>query len=259
VPVAEGLDLRQIAAMTTGFVGADLANLVNEAALLAARRGKASVEHAEFEEGVERILAGPRRTQRIVRPDDRRRIAVHEAGHALVACDLPDTSPVMKLTIVGRGSSALGYTLYTPEEDRILHTQSWLRHYIATLLGGTAAEELVYGEFSDGSTSDLQRATEVARKMVTEWGMSPRIGRVSLATDPRTPGAVPYGEQTGREIDLEVRRILDECLDLAHRLLRARRAALEALADALVERETLDARELKAVLEAHPAEAVLAG
>ena len=259
VPVADGLDLRQIAAMTTGFVGAELANLVNEAALLAARRGKTIVEHAEFEESVEKVLAGPVRTSRIVRPEDRRRIAVHEAGHALVARMLPETSPVQKLTIIGRGASALGYTLYRPEEDRLLHTQTWLRSYIATLLGGTAAEELIYGEFSDGATSDLQRSTEVARKMVTEWGMSPLLGRVSLA-DHAQNGPARHAQRTSREIDLEVRRILDECLCLASACLERRRPALEALAEALVERETLDAAELQAILERCPeAPASLAG
>jgi cell division protease FtsH len=254
VPVAEGLDLRQIAAMTSGFVGADLANLVNEAALLAARRGKTIVEHTEFEESVERILAGPRRTQRLVRSEDRRRIAVHEAGHALVACSLPDTDPVHKLTIVGRGLSALGYTLYRPGEDRVLHTRTWLNNYIAVLLGGTVAEEVVYGEFSDGSTSDLQRATEVARKMVTEFGMSPKLGRIWLSAQ-AAPGegmASLHGERTGREIDLEIRRILDEGLALAGRIVHERRPALDAISEALVERETLDSRDLQAILDRYP-------
>jgi cell division protease FtsH len=253
VPVAPEIDLRQIAAMTSGFVGADLANLVNEAALLAARKGKSAVEHAEFEESVERILAGPRRSQRLIRAEDRRRIAVHEAGHALVACSLPETDPVHKLTIVGRGLSALGYTLYRPGEDRVLHTRSWLENYIATLLGGTVAEEIVYGEFSDGSTSDLQRATEVARKMVTEFGMSPKLGRVWLngGAGPDAP-ALPHGPETGREIDLEVRRLLDQGLEQARSILQERRDALDAITEALVERETLDSRELDAILDEHP-------
>jgi cell division protease FtsH len=252
VPVADGLDLRQIAAMTTGFVGADLANLVNEAALLAARKGKTTVEHAEFEESVERVLAGPRRSQRLVRPQDRRRIAVHEAGHALVACSLPDTDPVHKLTIVGRGLSALGYTLYRPGEDRVLHTRTWLGNYIATLLGGTVAEEVVFGEFSDGATSDLQRATEVARKMVAEFGMSPKLGRVWLSAAPGEGASPACCEETGREVDLEVRRILDEGLALARTILEERRPALDAITEALMARETLDSRELQEILDEHP-------
>src|SRR5206468_7716286 len=139
------------------------------------RKGKASVDRAEFEEGVERIIAGPQKKQRIVRLEEQRRIAVHEAGHALVSRSLPGGDAVHKVTILGRGSAALGYTMYRPEEDRFLHTQSWFRHAICGLLGGTVAEELVYGEFSDGASSDLQRATDLARKMVTDFGMSPAL------------------------------------------------------------------------------------
>lgn len=259
VPLGADLDLRQIAAMTSGFAGADLANLVNEAALLAARKGKARVGRDEFEEGVERLIAGPQRRQRVLRPEERRRIAVHEAGHALVARCLPDTDPVYKVTIVGRGMGALGYTLYRPEEDRFLHTQTWLRNYIGTLLGGTVAEEVVYGEFSDGASSDLQRATDVARKMVAEFGMSPALGRVSYQAEPSgkpLPGGAPtppsWSEQTAREIDLEVRRILDECLAATRRLLADRRPALDAIAEALVARETIDAAELQDLLDRHP-------
>jgi cell division protease FtsH len=259
VPVAPEIDLRQIAAMTTGFVGADLANLVNEAALLAARKGKSAVDRAEFEEGVERIIAGPEKKTRVLRPDERRRIAVHEAGHALVACSLPDTDPVHKVTILGRGNGALGYTLYRPEDDRFLHTQSWLLNYICVMLGGTVAEEVVYGEISNGATSDLQRATQIARRMVTEFGMSARLGRVSYQTEPRGPflpsdGAetTTWSESTQREIDLEIRGFLDGSLATTRQILEQRRLALEAITEALVARETIDAAELAAILEPHP-------
>ena len=217
VPLDDEINLRQIAAMTSGFVGADLANLVNEAALLAARKGKPKVGQLEFEEGVERVIAGPEKSQRVLRHDEKLRIAYHEAGHALVARSLPETDPVHKVSILGRGNGALGYTMYRPEDDRFLHTRSWLENTIRSLLGGTIAEEIVYGEVSDGCTSDLQRATQIARKMVAEFGMSPGVGRVSYQTEGRSPflaggGANDYAwsEQTAREIDLEVRRILDE-------------------------------------------------
>ena len=183
VPLDETINLRQVAAMTPGFVGADLANLVNEAALLAARRGKTDVGLDEFEEGIERLIAGPEKRQRLIRREEKRRIAYHEAGHALVARCLPETDPVHKVSIIGRGSGALGYTLYRPEEDRLLHTRTSLENAISSLLGGTLAEELALGEVSDGCTSDLQRATQIARRMVVEFGMSPTVGRLNYMRD----------------------------------------------------------------------------
>ena len=259
VPTADEIDVRTIAAMTPGFVGADLANLVNEAALLAARKGKMIVERGDFEEGVERLMAGPQKRQRVVRKEELRRVAVHEAGHALVSRSLPETDAVHKVTIVGRGSAALGYTMYRPEDDRFLHTQTWLRNRMCGLLGGTIAEELVYGDFSDGATSDLQRVTDIARRMVTDFGMSPRIGRVSYQADGRgaflpggNPSAPPCSEATAREIELEVRRLIDEAVELTRAILLDRRAALDEVTELLVERETIDAETLEGVLERHP-------
>jgi cell division protease FtsH len=259
VALDDQINLRHIAAMTPGFVGADLANLVNEAALLAARKGKPKVGRVEFEEGVERVVAGPEKKQRVLRPDEKLRIAYHEAGHALVSRSLPNTDPVHKVSILGRGNGALGYTMYRPEDDRFLHTQSWLENTIRGLLGGTVAEELVYGEVSDGATSDLQRATSIARKMVAEFGMSPKLGRVSYQNEGRSPflagGGVnsdAWSQRTAREIDLEVRRVLDEAFEVAMQILSKRRMALEDLATLLIERETLDGAELQAVLERHP-------
>jgi cell division protease FtsH len=253
VPLCEQLDLRQVAAMTSGFAGAELANLVNEAALLAARKGKDRVERADFEQGFERILAGPETRGRIMRPDERRRIAVHEAGHALVSASLPGTDPVHKVTIIGRGNGMGGFTMYRPEEDRFLHTTEWLMHCLAGLLGGTAAEELALGSISDGATSDLQRATQIARRMVTDFGMSPNLGRVCYGIDPSSgQGGPGWSERTIREIDLEVRRLLDEALALAHSVLRRRAGALVALTELLLDRETIDAAELHAVLDRHP-------
>ena len=259
VALEDQINLRHIAAMTPGFVGADLANLVNEAALLAARKGKQSVGRVEFEEGVERVVAGPEKKQRVLRPDEKLRIAYHEAGHALVSRSLPSTDPVHKVSILGRGNGTLGYTMYRAEDDRFLHTQSWLENTIRGLLGGTVAEELVYGEVSDGATSDLQRATSIARKMVAEFGMSARLGRVSYQTEGRSPflagGGVnsdSWSQETSREIDLEVRRVLEEAYGVARQILTKRRLALEELTVVLIERETLDASEFQNILDRHP-------
>ena len=259
VPLGDDLDLRAVAAMTPGFVGAELANLVNEAALLAARKGKPAVDRHDFEEGVERVIAGPEKKQRVIRKDEQRRIAIHEAGHALVARSLPGTDPVHKVSIVGRGNGMGGYTMYRPEDDRFLHTRTTLLNTIRTLMGGTVAEELALGEASDGATSDLQRATQIARRMVTEFGMSPTLGRVSYQTEGRSPflpgggaNSATWSEQTAREIDLEVRSLLEDALESARAILARRRDALDAITEALVERETLDAPGLQAILERHP-------
>jgi len=259
VALDDQINLRQIAAMTSGFVGADLANLVNEAALLAARKGKSKVGSLEFQEGVERVIAGPEKRQRVLLHEEKLRIAFHEAGHALVSRSLPQTDSVHKVTILGRGSAALGYTLYRPEDDRFLHTKTWLESSICSLLGGTVAEEIIFGEASDGATSDLQRATQIARKMVTDFGMSPKLGPVSYQTDGRSPflsggGAndYQYSPRTAREIDLEVRRILEQSRKAARLILERRREALEAIGNALMEQETIEAFELAQILSPFP-------
>lgn len=261
VALEDEINLRQIAAITSGFVGADLANLVNEAALLAARKGKPKVGPSEFLEGVERVIAGPEKRRRVLRPDEKLRIAYHEAGHALVARSLPHIDPVHKVSILGRGNGALGYTMYRPEDDRFLHTKGGLESTICSLLGGTIAEEIAFGEVSDGATSDLQRATSIARRMVAEFGMSPRLGRVSYQTEGRSPflpggGANDYAwsERTAREIDLEVRRVLDQAQAITRRILTERRGALEEITRTLMEHESIDATELQAILDAHGAE-----
>lgn len=259
VALDDEINLRHIAAMTPGFVGADLANLVNEAALLAARRGKAKVGRSEFEEGVERVIAGPEKRQRVLRHDEKLRIAYHEAGHALVARSLPQTDPVHKISILGRGNGTLGYTMYRPEDDRFLHTKTWLENTICSLLGGTIAEETAFSEVSDGCTSDLQRATQIARRMVAEFGMSAKIGRVSYQTDGRSPflaggGSNDYAwsESTAREIDLEVRQVLQQAEATTRAILARRRSALEAMARVLMEQESIDAAELQSILDDHP-------
>jgi cell division protease FtsH len=260
IALDDEINLRQIAAMTSGFVGADLANLVNEAALLAARRGKEKVGRSEFEEGVERVIAGPEKKQRVLRHEEKLRIAYHEAGHALVARSLPLTDPVHKVSILGRGNGALGYTMYRPEDDRFLHTTTWLENTICSLLGGTIAEELVFNEVSDGCTSDLQRATQIARRMVAEFGMSPKLGRVSYQTEGRSPflpggGSNDYAwsEQTAREIDLEVRSLLDRAQATTREILTQRRQALEEITRMLMESESIDSADLQAILDRFPA------
>jgi cell division protease FtsH len=258
VKLADDVDLRHVAALTPGSVGADLANLVNEAALIAARRGKDKVSMAELNEAIERGSIGLERRSRIMRADEKQRVAYHEAGHALVTCALPNTHTVHKVTIIPRGVGALGYVWSRPEEDRYLVTQSELESKIKEALAGTLAEELVYREISNGATSDLEKANEIARKMVMEFGMS-RLGRVSFR-DQNGPGFLggaggagerKFSEETAREIDVEVRKIIDDATEEVRGILRARRAALEAVAQTLIDRETIDGSELRVLIEQH--------
>jgi cell division protease FtsH len=252
VPLDESINLRQVAAMTSGFVGADLANLVNEAALLAARRGKTNVGLNEFEAGIERLIAGPEKRQRLLRAEEKTRIAYHESGHALVARCLPETDPVHKVSIIGRSNGALGYTLYRPEEDRLLHTRTALENAISSLLGGTLAEELALGEVSDGCSSDLQRGTQIARRMVVEFGMSPVVGRLNYVPGTGVGGANEleraWSEQTSREIDLEVRKIVEQAETRARQILSERRDILDRIAARLIETETIDGAELNRLM-----------
>ncbi|GIW96626.1 MAG: ATP-dependent zinc metalloprotease FtsH 2 [Pirellulaceae bacterium] len=257
VKLDDSVDLKHIAAITPGFVGADLANLVNEAALLAARRDKPAVTMTEFNEGVERVMAGLEKKRRVMSDDEKLRVAYHESGHALVAYSLPNTDPVHKVSIIPRGIAALGYTLQRPEGDRYLMTRSELESRIQVLLAGTVAEEIVFNDISSGAQNDLQRASEIARSMVMEYGMS-RLGRVCYRESPRSPFLVGLdaepaprlcSETTAREIDLEVKRIIDEALEQTRRILLTRRAALEALTRRLMEIESIDAEELKQIIE----------
>jgi cell division protease FtsH len=252
------VNIQEIARITPGFVGADLANLVNEAALLAARANKSAVTMLEFNEGVERVIAGLEKRQRVIRDEEKRQIAYHESGHALVAYCLPNTDPVHKVSIIPRGPRSLGYTLHRPEGDRYLRTQSWIEAEIQTLLGGTVAEELVFEDVSTGAASDLERATELARSMVMDFGMS-RLGRVTYRESRQSYLLGPddfghdraHSEETAREIDEEVRRIINQALEKVRRLLQNRRAALTALAERLIEKEVIDTAELKELVETH--------
>ncbi len=246
------VNLRTVAARTPGFAGADLANLVNEAALLAARKDKTSVGMQEFEDAIDRLIAGLEK-KRAMSPKEREIVAYHEAGHAVVATVLPGMDPVHKISIVQRGFGALGYTMQLPLEDRYLMQRQDLLRQLAVLLGGRSAEELALGEISTGAQNDLQRVTDIARSMVTEWGMSPTMGAVNLAAERRPRfldmggGAErgPYSEETAREIDHEVRRIVMQAHDEARRLLEAHRDVLEAVTRRLLEIEVMDGDELR--------------
>jgi cell division protease FtsH len=255
--LAEDVDLRHAASLTPGSVGADLANLVNEAALMAARNNREAVTMADFDEAIERGAVGLKRQSRIMQDDEKQRVAYHEAGHALVACALPNTHPVHKVSIIPRGIGALGYVLRRPEDDRYLMTQSELESHIKVSLGGTLAEELVFREISNGATSDLQEASRIARSMVTEFGMS-RLGRIHYRGNRRSPflsGAgdgsddFDYSENTAREIDTEVRKIIEDLTEEVRNILEERRDALEAVAQRLIEKEVIDGAELREVLE----------
>ncbi len=253
------VDMKEVARITSGFVGADLANLVNEAALLAARAGRPTVTMQEFNEGVDRVVAGLEKRQRVMHADEKRRVAYHESAHALVAASLPNTDPVHKVSIIPRGLAALGYTMHRPEGDRYLVTQSELESRIQCLLAGTVAEELIFGDVSTGAQNDLERATDTARSMVMDFGMS-RLGRVAYRESRRAMffegqeelhGDRAHSEQTAREIDEEIRRILAEALARVRHVLETRRQALVAIADCLIEQETIDNSDLKRLIEAN--------
>ena len=249
VPLAEDADLDRLAASTPGMVGADLANLVNEAALLAARRGHDAVHYADFTDAVEKIVLGAER-KILISPDDRRRIAYHEGGHAIVGMLTPGADPVRKVSIIPRGQ-ALGVTLATPDDDRVNYTEHELRAKLRVALGGRAAEELVFGDVTTGAESDIQQVTRIARGMVERWGMSEKVGFLTVTPQngqsPLLPGSEPVSQATQELIDREVRRIVDEEQDATERLLATNRDRLDTLADALLERETLDEADAYAV------------
>ncbi len=258
IKMDDKVELQWIAKLTPGFVGADLANLVNEAALLAARGNKSCVTMAEFEEGIERVVAGLEKQTRIIHEEEKLRVAYHECGHALVACSLPNTDPVHKISIIPRGMGALGYTMSRPEDDRRLFTQTELQNKICVLLGGINAEEIVFQETSTGAQRDLQQASDIARSMVTEFGMSAKLGRVRYSERVRSPFLgtdVPndsvHSEETIREIDLEVRRIIDACGKTVLDILTNRRAVLEQMSRELLECEVMDASHLRTIIDQH--------
>jgi cell division protease FtsH len=251
------VDAEKIAALTPGFAGADLANLVNEAALLATRRGADSVAMQDFTAAVERIVAGLEKRNRVMSEQERRTVAVHEMGHALVAIVLPGTDPVHKISIIPRGIGALGYTLQRPTEDRYLVRRGELENRLAVLFGGRAAEALVIGELSTGAADDLVKASELALDMVTRYGMATEVGQVAYER-PRSPfldtagqfhTERPHSEATARAIDQAVRRLVDEAFERASEILKRRRALLEEGARQLLSRETLTEEELRPLAE----------
>lgn len=250
-------DLGVIAAMTPGFSGADLANIINEATLLTVRRGKEQVGLSELQEAVERVVAGLEKRNRVLNKMEKERVAYHEVGHALAALSFPGADPIQKISIIPRGIAALGYTLQLPTEDRFLMTRTELKNKIAVLLGGRIAEELIFGEASTGAQNDLVKATDIAKSMVKSYGMSDKLGTVTLDRERQPllmqiqapPEKGDYSEETAREIDCEVRRIIDEQYELVKRLLAEQKASLLEGAKKLLEHEVISGAELKAIME----------
>jgi cell division protease FtsH len=256
VKIARKVDVEQLANMTPGMVGADLANLVNEAALLAVRKKKKSVGMAEFEEAVERVVAGLEKKNRLINKREREIVAHHEMGHAIVALSLPGTDPVQKISIIPRGIAALGYTMQVPTEDRFLMSKTELENRIASLLGGRAAEEMIFQDISTGAHNDLSKATDIARSMVKEYGMSNKVGQVYFAKERRPQflqmpgeGLVEYSEATAAVIDQEVKEIITDQYQRAKTILKERRDALVKGAELLLEKEKMEGGELKALME----------
>jgi cell division protease FtsH len=261
VPLSSDVNLGELAGATPGLTGADLRNLVNEAALLAARRGRSQVNMVDFLDALEKIVLGPERPL-LLSYADRERIAYHEGGHAILGLVVPGADPVSRVSIVPRGQ-ALGVTYQRPDSDRYNYPEAYLRARIIGMLGGRAAEEIVYRTKTTGAENDIEQATQLARNMVTRWGMSERLGLIQLApqenrflgTVDRSAGGAPYSEETAHAVDEEVARIIRECYQEARRLLSEHRRELDELAEALLARETLDEQEILEVtaLPAAPA------
>ncbi len=253
-PLASDVELEALAKLTPGFAGADIENLVNEAAILAARRNKKTIGMREFQEALERIIAGPERRSRVIRPKEREVVAYHEAGHAVVMHYLPESDPVHKITIIPRGQAG-GYTMSLPEEDSMLITREKFEEQIVGLLGGRAAEEITFKRITTGASNDLERATQIARAMITRYGMSEKLG---LRTFGEQTGNIflgrdlmeqrNYGEEAAIQIDQEVRSILDNAYDRARTILTDNRDKLIAVSQALLERETIDREEFEAMM-----------
>lgn len=259
VKLSPDVDLRVIAARTPGFVGADLANVINEAALLAARRNKNIVSMEELEEAIDRVIAGLERKSRVLNKHEKEIVAYHESGHAIVGASLPNTDPVHRVSIIPRGVAALGYTLQLPTEDRYLMTRSELESRLKVLLGGRVAEEITFNEISTGAQNDLERATQIARSMVVEYGMSEKLGPLSYGSSQRgiylgiqMPESRPYSEQIAAEIDNEVRKIVESAYNVVKDLLINKKQQLEQLAKRLLEKEIVEKEELYQILGTEP-------
>ena len=256
IKLSPDVELKVIASRTPGFVGADLANIVNEAALLAARKNKESVEMPDIEEAIDRVVAGLEKKNRLMSKKEKEIVAFHESGHAIVASLLPNADPVRRISIIPRGISALGYTLQLPTEDRYLMTKTELLDRLAVLLGGRVAEEIVFGEISTGAHNDLQRSTDIATSMVKEFGMSEKLGYVTFEKE-KQPLFLPssllptreYSEDTAKQIDEEVKKIVDETYLRVKEILTAKKDKLEELARLLLEKEVVEETDLKKILE----------
>ncbi len=260
VKLAPEVDLKVIGSRTPGFVGADLANIVNEAALLAARKNKDFVEMSDLEEAIDRIVAGLEKKNRLMSKKEKEIVAFHESGHAIVASLVPNADPVHRISIIPRGIAALGYTLQLPTEDRYLMTKSELLDRLAVLLGGRVAEEIVFGEISTGAHNDLQRSTDIATSMVKEYGMSDKLGYVTFEKEQKPlflasslMGGRDYSEDTAQQIDAEVKKIIDETYERVKELLISKKEKLADLAHLLLEKEVVEMEELKKLLQLEPA------
>jgi cell division protease FtsH len=263
-PIAPEIDLDTLAAGTPGFTGADLANLVNEAALLAARRGKKVIQQEELEEGIMRVIAGPEKKTRLLSEEERKITAYHELGHALVGHYLEHTDEVHKISVISRGQ-ALGYTISLPREDRYLTTKTALMEQLAMTLGGRAAEELVFHEVTTGAANDLEKVTSISKQMIMRYGMSDKLGPRVLGRNHDMPflgremGAEPdYSEEIAREIDDEIKRVIEEAHDLAVGVLKEHMADLHKISAILIERETIDKDQFERLLAGAPEEEVFA-
>jgi cell division protease FtsH len=259
IKISPEVDLHTLAARTPGMVGSDLANIVNEAALLAARKNKDAVEMDDFEEAIDRVVAGLEKRNRVMNPKEKEIVAYHETGHALVAEALPTTDKVHRVSIIPRGIGALGYTMQLPTEDRYLMTKTELEDRMAVMMGGRVAEELVFNEMSTGAQNDLYRATDVARSMIREYGMSERLGPMTFERERRPmfletmmpPGTKDYSEATAQEIDQEVAALVDKAHQRARDVLEKERGVLEKAAKILLEKEVLEGEELREILNSH--------
>ena len=252
IKISEKLDIHKIAEQTPGFAGADIANVCNEAALIAARKGKAAVDIEDFQDAVDRVIGGLEKKNKIISPEEKKIIAYHEAGHAICGWYLEHAYPLLKVTIVPRGTAALGYAQYTPKEQYLYNTDQ-LQDQICMTLGGRASEDIFFGKISTGAQNDLQQITRIAYAMVTVYGMNDKLGNISFY-DPTQEQSFtkPYSEETSKLIDEEVRKLLEEAYERTKRLLREKKADVEKLAEALLDKEVLFQSDVEELIGKRP-------
>jgi len=254
IKVSEKVDIHKLAEQTPGFAGADIANVCNEAALIAARKGKGAVDMSDFQDAVDRVIGGLEKKNKIISPEEKKIIAYHEAGHAICGWFLEHAYPLLKVTIVPRGTAALGYAQYTPKEQYLYNTDQ-LNDQICMTLGGRASEEIFFGKISTGAQNDLQQITRIGYAMVTVYGMNDKVGNISFY-DPHQDQTFtkPYSEETSKLIDEEVRKLIDAAYERTKALLREKKADVEKLAEALLEREVLFQSDVEALIGHRPFE-----